>query len=226
MKGAGEFLPHFIEPNKAFNADSLQRGICFANFTPRCKSLRRQAGSVLPVNLALGITIMNIRYLIFAASLIAAQPIFAADKWLQIYKSKSGFLFDGIAKTGKFSFDVPGDAIKTTEDNGRAFASIDNVVFQLFLFGSDSKLQTLAAHKKFEVDYLTSSGAMVTESSICKSLKLNHEEWRATAQNGAASYFVTIMLGNQILVVVAASDPELSSSATVKLAAACASFNA
>ena len=39
--------------NKAFNADSLQRGICFANFTPRCKPLRRQAGSALPVNLAL-----------------------------------------------------------------------------------------------------------------------------------------------------------------------------
>jgi len=37
----------------AFNADSFQRGICFANFAPRCKPLRRQAGSVLPVNLAL-----------------------------------------------------------------------------------------------------------------------------------------------------------------------------
>ena len=45
-------------PNQAFNADSLQRGICFANFTPRCKSLRRQAGSVLPVNLALGVKVV------------------------------------------------------------------------------------------------------------------------------------------------------------------------
>jgi len=33
----------------------LQRGICFANFTPRRKPLRRQAGSALPVNLALDI---------------------------------------------------------------------------------------------------------------------------------------------------------------------------
>jgi len=40
-------------PNQAFNADSLQWGICFANFTPHCKPLRRQCGSVLPVNLAL-----------------------------------------------------------------------------------------------------------------------------------------------------------------------------
>jgi hypothetical protein len=42
----GESIP-------SFNADSLQRGICSANFTPRCKPLRRQAGSALPVNLAL-----------------------------------------------------------------------------------------------------------------------------------------------------------------------------
>ena len=44
---------NFARHNQAFNSDSLQRGICFANFTPRCKPLRRQAGSVLPVNLAL-----------------------------------------------------------------------------------------------------------------------------------------------------------------------------
>lgn len=44
-----------VTPNQTFNADSLQRGICFANFTPRCKPLRRQAGSVLPVNLALSV---------------------------------------------------------------------------------------------------------------------------------------------------------------------------
>jgi hypothetical protein len=47
-------------PNQAFNADSLQRGICFANYTPRCKPLRRQAGSALPVNLALCTQTMNI----------------------------------------------------------------------------------------------------------------------------------------------------------------------
>lgn len=41
-------------PNQAFNADSLQWGICFANFAPHCKPLRRQAGAALPVNLALG----------------------------------------------------------------------------------------------------------------------------------------------------------------------------
>ena len=57
--GTIEFIGNFrpisfpATHNQAFNADSLQRGICFANLTPRCKPLRRQAGSVLPVNLAL-----------------------------------------------------------------------------------------------------------------------------------------------------------------------------
>ena len=45
-------------PNQTFNADSLQRGICCANFTPHCKPLRRQAGSALPVNLALEVIAM------------------------------------------------------------------------------------------------------------------------------------------------------------------------
>jgi hypothetical protein len=43
-----------VASSKAFNEDSLQRGICFANFTPLCKPLRRQGGSGLAVNLALG----------------------------------------------------------------------------------------------------------------------------------------------------------------------------
>jgi len=55
-----------FKPNHTFNADSLQRGICFANFTPRCKSLRRQAGSVLPVNLALCTSIMNLLLIVIA----------------------------------------------------------------------------------------------------------------------------------------------------------------
>ena len=50
---------NFARHNQAFNSDSLQRGICFANFTPRCKPLRRQAGSVLPVNLALAKNLMT-----------------------------------------------------------------------------------------------------------------------------------------------------------------------
>lgn len=41
-------VPH----NHTFNADGLQQGVCFADFTPRHKPLRRQAGSALPVNLA------------------------------------------------------------------------------------------------------------------------------------------------------------------------------
>ena len=56
-------------PNKAFNSGSLQRGMCFANFTPRYKSLRRQAGSVLPVNLALGIQALETSELIMLSAL-------------------------------------------------------------------------------------------------------------------------------------------------------------
>jgi len=47
----------------------LQRGICFANYTPRCKALRRQAGSALPVNLALGIIMKRI--VIYTSLLLA-----------------------------------------------------------------------------------------------------------------------------------------------------------
>ena len=58
---------NFARHNQAFNSDSLQRGICFANFTPRCTPLRRQAGSVLPVNLAL--VRGNVMYLAFIGTL-------------------------------------------------------------------------------------------------------------------------------------------------------------
>lgn len=65
-------------PNQAFSADSLQRGICSANFTPRCKPLRRQAGSVLPVNLALALMKQWLVYPLVAATVTGLICAFTA----------------------------------------------------------------------------------------------------------------------------------------------------
>lgn len=75
-----------VTPNQTFNADSLQRGICFANFTPRRKPLRRQAGSVLPVNLALGDSVGFLKTIQWLLGLLLA---------FYFYKALLGKLRDG-----------------------------------------------------------------------------------------------------------------------------------
>src|SRR4249919_2486169 len=100
---------------------------------------------------------MHISSKLFAFLLLAiSTSTGATDAALQIIKSKDGFLFVGPKDEEKFSFDVPGQSIRTAEDDGRYFANIDGIMVQLTRYPINElpKGDPLIQHRKYETDYL------------------------------------------------------------------------
>lgn len=136
---------------------------------------------------------------------LVAVPAFASGP-LRINQSDTGFLFSGKADTTAYSFDVPGKSIRTSEGEGRIFATIDGVMVQLLrvpaVAGTES--EALEAHRKTEVAYLEQHGAVISPSTICSALAIPHREWRAELKGVSTSTFLTIPIENTILVLVVA----------------------
>lgn len=151
----------------------------------------------------------------------------AADPWLKLDKSATGFLFRGVGADTPFSFDVPGKAVRTAREGERAFVEIDGVVLQLFKTdrGEGDDKAVLDAYRKSETAYLSKHGLKIADSDICSALKAPHREWRGTAKNGAVSVFLVVPLRRSLLVVVAAAADKASEpSARDRLAAVCRTY--
>lgn len=168
--------------------------------------------------------------LLLALALAQSAGLSAAegDSWLQLTESESGFLFEGVETNGKFSFDVPGTSIQTAQDGDKALAKIDEVLVQVFRAEppEDSDGSSLAKYAAAEAQYFESAGGKVSESTLCKSMRAEHQEWRAVLPNGAASIFFATRLGSRLLVVVVASDGALSERASGIMSAICGTFKA
>ena len=156
-------------------------------------------------------------------------PSDALANWLQLNKSQGGYLFEAISKEEPFSFDVPGQSVQTSGEDGRAFAKIDNVLVQVMRapFPAEPGGDALADHMASEVAYLREAGAAISESAVCSQLSVPHREWVATLANGSASTYLTIRLKEHVLVVVLARDSATSIGAVnTKLTALCGSLRA
>lgn len=164
--------------------------------------------------------------LIAVCSLVPAE---ALASWLQLNKSQGGYLFEALSKEEPFSFDVPGQSVRTSGGNGRAFARIDDVVVQVMRAPLPTAVAggALDAHMASEVAYLQEAGAAISESAVCSRLTVPHREWMATLANGSTSTYLTILLKSHVLVVVLARDSATDPGAlTTKLSALCGSLRA
>ena len=166
---------------------------------------------------------MRISWLLLLA--LASAP--ASATWLKMDKSQDGFLFTGAEEGEPFSFNVPGNEVRTAKDGDRAFAEIDGVVLQIFLSPTDhpGEIAGLTHYATGEKKYLESAGATISESATCSMLEKPHQEWSAEIA-GNKSYYLTVNAGKRILVVVAvASKPEMpASTVTNALVAVCSSL--
>ena len=151
----------------------------------------------------------------------------ASATWLKMDKSQDGFLFSGAEEGEPFSFNVPGNEVRTAKDGDRAFAEIDGVLLQIFLSPTDhpGDAAGLSRYAEGEKAYLTSAGASIFESTTCSSLEKPHQEWSAQVA-GNTSHYLTVNAGKRILVVVAvASKAGTPPSAAINtLAAVCSSL--
>lgn len=170
------------------------------------------------------------RKLLFPLLLAITTQASADESWLNIIKSEKGFLFVGPMEEKKFSFDIIGQSIRTTEDRGRVFAEIDGIIVQIMTYPTEDlpKGDALAQHKKYETDYQeTTVGATVTSPNNCSMLVVPHREWTATLPGASTSQFLTVELQKSILVlVVAYNDPNQSAAAQLKFTSICSSLTA
>ena len=156
-------------------------------------------------------------------------PCVANAGWLQLNKSQTGFVFEGIAEGEPFSFDVPGDTYETYGEDGRAFVRIDDVLVQVMrlpISGNPGD-DILGSHRASEVSYLQGVGAVVSDSAVCATLAIPHREWRATLSNGSTSTYLTLRTGDHVLVIVLAADAATTTRPVeAKLSALCGSLTA
>jgi hypothetical protein len=154
-------------------------------------------------------------------------PVASEENWLEIIKSENGFLFSGPGDNETFSFDVPGELIRTTEDSGRAFAAIDGAVVQvlrvpLSLFPGGDKL---GEHEEYESKSLQASGVRVSPSAFCSKRSFPHREWRAELPGVSVSRYLTFPTKRSIIVVVVSANSESSAKVAKKqLEGICASI--
>jgi hypothetical protein len=114
----------------------------------------------------------------------------------------------GKAKVTEYSFDVPGQMIRTTEGEGRIFAAIDGVMVQLLRVPAmaGNEAESLAAHRKTEVEFLEKNGGVIAPSSVCAHFGTPHEEWKAEFKGKNVSTFLTVKIEDSILVLVVGSN--------------------
>lgn len=161
--------------------------------------------------------------------LLALLPgsVASQENWLEIVKSEDGFRFSAPAAQEKFSFNVPGEAIRTAEDSGRVFADIDGATIQILrvplkLFPGKDKL---AGHKEFESKSLEASGVHISPSEFCSQLLVPHQEWRAELPSISVSRYLTFQTKRSIIVIVVSASSESSAKvARHHLDAVCASL--
>jgi hypothetical protein len=171
--------------------------------------------------------IMKLRSIVATVLGVGVAVGVGADEggsWLQLVKSKTGFRFEGVATDGKFSFDVPGESIRTSQDGDRAMADIDHVLVQVMRATpeADGVMSAVASYAAKEKAWVASAGATIAPSRLCESMSVAHEEWQATMPNGASSLFLVTPLGRDVIVV--ASDPAERKAARKKMRAVCATY--
>ena len=160
--------------------------------------------------------------LLLSSMELSAQAV-VNESWLEITKSESGFLFEGVAPEARFSVDIPGSRIKTAEDAGRAFADIDGVVFQFMKVPAqrDDPDKALKSHRREEEKFLREAGMTVGDSAKCQGLSMTHEEWEAVAPNGASSVFVTFATSASIVLIAVSAESGGEKVRDEKLVAMC-----
>jgi hypothetical protein len=159
--------------------------------------------------------------------LAASMPAVSAEKWVTIFTGKAGYDFKGQRKTDKWAFHVPGHTIRTKDDPNRMITDIDGVIVQVLTvpLSDFPGRDPLAQYRKYESDYLAGFGIHISPSKTCASMKLPHQEWRATTPGNATSTYITVATATHILVVVVAYDKTASvMSANAKLTGICSSL--
>jgi hypothetical protein len=149
----------------------------------------------------------------------APEPEDAGETWMSIYKTASGYRFEGATPEAPWSFEVEGESIRTADDNGRMFAKIDEVLVQVMRL-SQAQLpgdDKLAAHRRHESDYLERAGLQVAPSSICGPLAIRHEEWLATMPGKSATRYLTVATGDSVLLVAVGNAGPTSSRESVRM---------
>jgi hypothetical protein len=163
-------------------------------------------------------------FCIFTAAIAVAFSHTAfAEPWLQIIKSKNGFLYKGT----EFSFDIPGETIQIGDDQVRAIARIDDFLVQTFKTkAKKSKPQdALETYKKSEMAYLNSNGLITKESNYCNSAKLPHAEWASTRDTTSKTTYVVFKLKRELLIVAFSAESHVPDSLMEeKVLALCNSF--
>jgi hypothetical protein len=159
--------------------------------------------------------------------LAISMPATSAEKWVTIFTGRAGYDFKGQRKADKWAFHVPGHTIWTKDDERRMITDIDGIIVQVLTvpLSDFPGRDPLAQYRRYESDYLARSGAHLSPSKICASMKLPHQEWRATAPGDATSTYIVVATATHILVVVVAYDKTASvMSANSKLTGICSSL--
>ena len=158
------------------------------------------------------------------------MPVLAADRWLDVVTSRTGYEFRGKSDNVAWTFDVPGRTIETTENRGRAFAHIDDVVVQVFTMRASQFAgeNVLLGHRKYESDYLERMGAAVGPSNICALMAIPHQEWEVVPPKGAQtamrSVYLTFVAKHQVVIIAVAGEAAAEPEAKRKLRAICSSL--
>jgi hypothetical protein len=125
----------------------------------------------------------------------------AGETWLEVYRIGNGYLFRSEAPDDPWSFVVPAETMRTSDDNGRFFAQVDGTLLQMMRIAqSDFAGQApLPAYRKHETDFLRGVGGTVLDSRECDA-GVPHEEWRM-ALKGKEMTVASFQTARSILVV-------------------------
>jgi hypothetical protein len=152
----------------------------------------------------------------------------SAGSWLSIFKSETGFKFDGNLGGTKFAFEIPGQQIKTTAE---PMVTIDGVFFQ-FVPVNQSAIprqggSILNAHKKWEQRHQQRllPGAQFHDDDLCPTSELQHQHWVAGIPGKPTQAFITVEVGGFVLLAGTAysNDDEYAAMAK-KLNGFCTTF--
>jgi hypothetical protein len=150
-----------------------------------------------------------------AASGALAQPVQVDPKalqpppesrWFNLDRTSSGYIAAGNLAGTYWAFHVRGQQMKLLAPST---FSLDGVVLQVRAIPrtalKSGPSDPLGAHKAYEQEHLASTvkGVSFRDHDFCRPAKAPYQQWIAQAPGGIAQAFVTFLVGDYVLMVMA-----------------------
>lgn len=150
-------------------------------------------------------------------------------RWFNLDRTSNGYLAAGNLAGTFWAFHVPGQEMKRLAPTT---FSLDGVILQVravprSVFKGGTGANALGAHRKYEQEHLSAeaSGTTFRDHGFCRGAAGAHQQWISHAPGGISQAFMTFLVGDYVLMVVAPYENEARERAVERaMGEACASF--